>query len=282
MLGHLRSCLRDRDFLELVTPVARKTQVPIANRPKVDLAGGRFLRTMIGPALRSTLKHHSRVFEIGPCFRDDPADMTHSPEFTMLDLYAADESFDFLLNLALVLVAPAVRGEVVSISVAEVIKQRVGIDLSTQTVESAICELASAADCDPHEAPERIVDSFIEKIVEPKTNGCAAVVHDYPLGGSEPCARSKPGAMGVARRFEIFIEGIEVAHGYEDEIDLKAFAERAQAVNLFDEDQERIVNEINNGDVPLASVGMGIGVERLCMAVDGMKDIWKYRFGSAY
>jgi lysyl-tRNA synthetase, class II len=95
---------------------------------------------------------------------------------------------------------------------------------------------------------------------------------DYPLGGDEPCARLTPGTTAVLNRFELLVDGIEVVHGYEDELDGHAFAERARAVDLYDQEQALAWEAINAGRVPAASVGLGIGIERLCMAT-GNKDI---------
>jgi len=282
ILAHLRTCLLSQSFIETTTPVARRSQVPIGNRPEADIEGGKFLRTMIGPALRSTLKCHNRVFEIGPCFRNDIPDKTHSPEFTMLDLYAACETYEFLLELALALIAPAIHGKVLYISVADVIREVSGVDLVVKPVEAAISPLALKLNCDPSERPDRIIDQFVEKVIEPKTAGRTTVLCDYPVGGSEPCARTKPGTIGIANRFEIFIDGLEVVHGYEDEVDIDIFSERAAVLDLFDDDHKRIADDIRLGAIPHISVGLGIGVERLCMAADGVRDIWCYRFASSF
>jgi lysyl-tRNA synthetase class 2 len=69
------------------------------------------------------------------------------------------------------------------------------------------------------------------------------------------------------------IDGIEVVHGYEDEPDQTALVERARAVDLYDDEQALAWEAIDAGRVPASSVGLGIGIERLCMAASGAKDI---------
>ncbi|MFD4944193.1 hypothetical protein ACFVYE_33505 [Streptomyces sp. NPDC058239] len=69
------------------------------------------------------------------------------------------------------------------------------------------------------------------------------------------------------------VDGIEVVHGYEDEPDQAAFVERARAVDLYDDEQALAWKAIDAGRVPAGSVGLGIGIERLCMAATGIKDI---------
>ncbi|MEV6058011.1 amino acid--tRNA ligase-related protein [Streptomyces sp. NPDC052107] len=75
------------------------------------------------------LEHHRRVFEIGPCFRPEKPDELHAPEFQMLDLYAADEEFDFLMALAEKLIGPHIPYTPQRVSVADHIRDHFGIDL---------------------------------------------------------------------------------------------------------------------------------------------------------
>src|SRR5688572_28605049 len=117
VLSSLRKTLRDEGFVEVTTPVLRRANLGQGRRVAVDLDGGRFLRTMIGPALGVTLGHQRRVFEIGPCFRPDKPDDLHASEFMMLDLYAAAESFEYLFELAERLVTPHLRYNLTRISV---------------------------------------------------------------------------------------------------------------------------------------------------------------------
>src|SRR5205814_10459309 len=121
--------LRGEGFLEVVTPVLRRANLGPGRRVPVDLDGNRFLRAMIGPALRVNLEHHPRVFEIGPCFRPEKPDDLHASEFTMLDLYAAGESFAYLLTLAGLLVGPHIPYTPVRVSFAEHIHDVFGVDL---------------------------------------------------------------------------------------------------------------------------------------------------------
>lgn len=66
------------------------------------------------------------------------------------------------------------------------------------------------------------------------SSGTAVFLTDYPLGGDEPCARLTPGTVAQINRFELIVDGIEVVHGYEDEVDGAAFAQRAREVDLYD------------------------------------------------
>jgi lysyl-tRNA synthetase, class II len=273
VLFSLRDGLRGEGFLEVVTPVVRRANLGPGRRVPVDLDRTRFLRTMIGPALRVNLEHHPRVFEIGPCFRPEKLDRLHASEFTMLDLYAAGESYAFLLDLAERLVTPHIPHRLVRVSVADHLRDVFGIDLHREPPGDLPKLIAAHLRASPETPFEDLLGQFIEQELETRSNGAAVFLTDYPLGGDEPCARRTPGTTAVLNRFELIIDGIEVVHGYEDEIDAAAFAERAQAVGLYDQEQRLVREAINAGRVPAASVGLGIGIERLCAAASGIRDI---------
>jgi elongation factor P--beta-lysine ligase len=277
VLAGTRDILRAEGFVEVTTPVMRRADLGAGRRLKVVAGQGHQLRSMIGPALRMNLEHHPRVFEIGPCFRPDKRDPLHATEFTMLDLYAAGESFDFLFTLAERLVAPHIPHKPTRISVAEHINTVFGIDLRTSPVAELPQRIAGRLGL-PTEATLRdVLGPFIETELEPRTAGTAAFLTDFPLGGDEPCARLKPGTTAVLNQFELIVDGIEVVNGYEDEPDGAAFTVRAKAVGLYDDEQRLTREAIDAGRVPAASVGLGIGIERLCAASAGTRDIHPFR-----
>ncbi|GLF98092.1 amino acid--tRNA ligase-related protein [Streptomyces yaizuensis] len=277
VLFHLRDVLRAQSFVEVVTPVARNADLGPGRRAPAQLGGGRFLRAMIGPALRVNLEHHPRVFEIGPCFRPEPPDDLHAPEFTMLDLYAANETFENLFALAEELVAPHLPHTPVRISVADRIRDHFGTDLRTEPLGDLPARLARHLSLSPDTPVKDVLGRYVEQELEPLSAGAAVFLTDYPLGGDEPCARRTPGTTAVLNRFELLVDGIEVVHGYEDEPDTAAFTERARAADLYDDEQRLAREAVDAGRVPAVSVGLGIGVERLCLAASGTRDIRRFR-----
>jgi len=273
MLFSLREILRGEGFLEAVTPVVRRANLGPGRRVPVDLDGNRFLRAMIGPALRVNLEHHPRLFEIGPCFRPDKPDDLHAGEFTMLDLYAAGESFEYLFKLAGLLVTPHIPYTPVQVSVADHIDDVFGVDLRREPLGDLPQRMAAYLRASPETPFKDVLGRFIEQQLETRSIGAAVFLTEYPLGGDEPCARLMPGTIAVLNRFELIVDGIEVVHGYEDEVDAAVFAERARGVGLYDDEQRLAWEAIDAGRVPAASVGLGIGIERLCAAASGIRDI---------
>lgn len=271
LLYSLRNSLRAEGFVEVVTPTVRKADLGPGRRVSAD--GGRSLRAMIGPALRVNLEHHQRVFEIGPCYRPETPDALHAAEFTMLDLYAAHEDFDYLIGLAEQLVAPHIRHTPQRLSVAGHIRDLFGIDLTREPLGDLPKQIAAHQGLSDAMPFKDVLGQFVEAELETQSRGTALFLCDYPLGGDEPCARITPGTTAILNRFELLVDGIEVVHGYEDEPDQLAFTERARAADLYDGEQALAWEAIDAGRVPAASVGLGIGVERLCMAASGTHDI---------
>lgn len=273
VLFGLREALRAEGFLEAVTPVVRRANLGPGRRVPVDLDGDRFLRAMIGPALRVNLEHHARVFEIGPCFRPEKPDDLHAAEFTMLDLYAAGESFEYLVKLAGLLVAPHIPYTPVQVSIADHIDDVFGVDLRREPLGDLPQRMAARLCASTETSFKDVLGRYIEQELETRSTGAAVFLTEFPLGGDEPCAGLMPGTIAVLNRFELFVDGIEVIHGYEDEVDGAVFAERARAVGLYDDEQRLVWEAIDAGRVPARSVGLGIGIERLCAAASGIRDI---------
>nr|WP_024126784.1 amino acid--tRNA ligase-related protein [Streptomyces sp. F2]AHE39521.1 Putative Lysine--tRNA ligase [Streptomyces sp. F2] len=273
LLFSLRDTLRAEAFVEVTTPTMRRADLGPGRRLPVDHDGGRFLRAMIGPALRVNLEHHRRIFEIGACFRPEKPDELHAPEFQMLDLYAAREDFDFLLTLAERLIGPHLPYALQRVSVAGHVRDQFGIDLRREPLGDLPAQMAAHLGMSADVPFKTVLGQYVEREVEVQSNGAALFLTEYPVGGDEPCARLAPGTTAVLNRFEVLVDGIEVVHGYEDEPDGAAFVDRARAVDLYDDEQALAREAIDSGRVPATSVGLGIGIERLCMAASGVKDI---------
>ncbi|WP_051047479.1 MULTISPECIES: amino acid--tRNA ligase-related protein [Nocardia] len=283
LLYKIRTLLRGQGFAEVTTPTFRQADDLTGKRARATV-GGRdgWLRSMIGPALRYQLAHTPRVFEIGACFRNDPADHTHLPEFSMLDLYAAESSYDYLIELAENLVRLAHPGAARRISVAEHLGTTVGVDLARETLDRHTGALAAYLDLSADTPLHDLLDAYIAAELEPRSAGMALFLVDMPLGGNEPCAKLREDTAAVLNRFEVFIDGVEVVHGYEDETDAEAFIRRASAIGLYNPEQSLVQKAILAGAVPSRSVGLGIGIERLCMAATGVRDIRLFRQSATF
>ncbi|MEU2146081.1 MULTISPECIES: amino acid--tRNA ligase-related protein [Streptomyces albovinaceus subgroup] len=275
VLHGLRALLHEEGFTEAVTPVARRADLGPGRRVPAGLHEGRYLRAMIGPALRVNVSADlPRLYEIGPCFRPEPPDALHAAEFTMLDLYAAHLGFAALIDLAWRLVGPHLPSYTPErLSIADHVHDEFGIDLRSDPIGNLHPRMAARIGADAGEPFRDVLGRYIALELEADTDGRAVFLTDYPTGGDEPCARLAPGTTAVLERFELIVDGIELVHGYTDETDRNAFTERAKTVGLYDDEQQLAQEAVEAGAVPPDTAGLGIGIERLCAASAGLRDI---------
>ncbi len=200
----------------------------------------------------------------------------------MLDLYMANQSYETLTALAEELVGPILGREMSRVSVASRFRDAFGVDPTSELPSVAAKAVADTLGVDRRTPWCKLLELYVETELEPLSAGGAVLLVDYPVGGIEPCARVRPGTVGVLNRFELFVDGLELVHGYEDETDRKAMETRAREIDLFNEEQAVVLAAIDRGEVPSESVGLGIGIERLCMAGQGQPNIGTYRHSAEY
>lgn len=275
MIWQIRTILNKLSFTEFPTPVLRKFPGD-RDRPRIFLQDGRCLRESSAYALRANLELTDRLYEIGPMFRPEAASERHLSEFTMLDLYAKDFDLEAAKSLALQLVTTFYRGEVLTVSFAEVVRKRFQIDLrKDEEGERKLYDLLSSYYSMQGASLLRVLDRFIIDEIEPLSTGCCLLVTDFSPA-PEVRAKLVPGMACVSERFEIQIEGVEVVHGYVDEPDMRALSTRAAMYESLGEEDRAIIRLVNAGRVPAESAGFGIGIERLaqaCLGIPSLRDL---------
>ncbi len=299
-LASLRKSLTDRDFLEVETPILQNLQGGASARPfvthmnayDIDL----FLR--IAPELflkRCVVGGIDRVFDINRNFRNEGADSTHSPEFGMLEVYQAYADYHDGATLTRELIqeaALAVCGSLVvthadgsehdlsgtwdQVSLYPAVSAAVGREVSPQTPRDELIALCDAAeiDVDPAWVPGRIVEELFEHYVVPRFSGPTFVM-DYPVDTS-PLTRDHRSLPGVVEKWDLYVDGFELATGYSELVDPVIQRERLQAQAALgargdaeamplDED---FLAALEHGMPP--SAGVGLGIDRLLMALTGL------------
>lgn len=299
-LASLRHSLTDRGFLEVETPILQNLQGGASARPfvthmnayDIDL----FLR--IAPELflkRCVVGGLERVFDINRNFRNEGADSTHSPEFGMLEFYQAYADYNDGAALTQALVQEAaltvcgslvvthadgsehdLSGEWDRVSLYPAVSAAVGVDITPDSPRAdlvALCEQAEI-DVDPAWVPGRIVEELFEHHVVPGFTGPTFVM-DYPVDTS-PLTRDHRSIPGVVEKWDLYVDGFELATGYSELVDPVIQRERLQAQAALgakgdaeamplDED---FLAALEHGMPPSAGVGMGI--DRLLMALTGL------------
>ena len=300
VMQSLRSTFSSRSFIEVETPMLQVMHGGAAARPfktfsnayEMDL----FLR--IAPELylkRCVVGGLEKVFEINRNFRNEGADSSHSPEFAMIETYEAYGDWDTMAELTKSLIQDAAKavfgsdkvkhhdgreldlgGSWKEISLFDAISDAVGEKV---TGESSIEELKKIATklgikLDPKWIKGKIAEEIFEHVAIKKLTG-PTFVKGFPIDTS-PLVRAHRTTAGVAEKWDLYIEGFELATGYSELVDPVVQRERLveqaklgasgdlEAMGL-DED---FLRAMEHGMPPMG--GMGMGVDRLLMALTGL------------
>ncbi|SJN46004.1 Lysyl-tRNA synthetase (class II) [Microbacterium esteraromaticum] len=296
----LRATFTARDFLEVETPMLQVQHGGASARPFITHSNAfdteLFLR--IAPELylkRAVVGGIDRVYEINRNFRNEGADSTHSPEFAMLEAYQAYSDYNGIADLTQELVqnaAVAVTGST-TVTWADGTEYELGGDwdrISMYESLSAACgrtvqpgdavedliAFAEANDVDipPHPTHGKLVEELWEHFVKVDLVRPTFVM-DFPVDTS-PLVREHRSIAGVVEKWDLYIRGFELATGYSELIDpviqRERFVEQAKLAARGDVEampvDEEFLRALEHGMPP--SGGMGMGIDRLLMAITGL------------
>jgi len=300
VMRSLRETFASQDFIEVETPMLQVMHGGAAARPfktfsnayDIDL----FLR--IAPELflkRCVAGGLERVFEINRNFRNEGADSSHSPEFAMIETYQAYGDWRSIADLTRSLIqnaAMAISGSHVvthvdgrqsdlggqwkEISLYDAISEGVGETVTALTPIEELKKIATklGMKIDPKWVTGKLAEEIFEhvsqdKLIEP------TFVMGYPVDTS-PLVRAHREIPGVAEKWDLYVDGFELATGYSELIDPVIQRERLleqaalgakgdlEAMQL-DED---FLRAMEFGMPPMG--GMGMGADRLLMALTGL------------
>lgn len=300
VMRSLRETFHNENFIEVETPMLQVMHGGATARPfksfsnayDIDL----FLR--IAPELflkRCVVGGIERVFEINRNFRNEGADSSHSPEFAMIESYQAYGDWRSIADLTRTLVQNAAM----SVAGSHVVTHHNGrqVDLGgkwreislydaiSEGVSEKVTALTSIADLkkiatklgmkiDPNWITGKLAEEIFEhvakdKLIEP------TFVMGFPIDTS-PLVRAHREIVGVAEKWDLYIDGFELATGYSELIDPVIQRERLieQATLGAKGDLEAMqVDEdfLRAMEFALPPMGgMGMGVDRLLMALTGL------------
>jgi lysyl-tRNA synthetase class 2 len=302
----LRAWFDEQGFVEVETGIL---QVSPGNEthlhaPRTELTGAdgapaaRYLRTSPEFACKKLLAAgEQKIFEFARVFRDRERGDLHLPEFTMLEWYRANASYDFVMADAVVIIAHAAqatgigrfsfRGNIADpfaepelLTVAAAFDRFAGIDLLA-TIEDGQGDragLATAARKRVRITDDDTWSDIFSKIlvehVEPHLGqGRLTVLFEYPLPEAA-LARAKPSDPRVAERFEVYACGVELANGFGELTD--AVLQRHRFIQAMDEKQRRYGERYPLDEDFLEAVeempeasGVALGFDRLVMLAGG-------------
>ena len=302
----LRAWFDEQGFVEVETGIL---QVSPGNEthlhaPRTELIGSdgsratRYLRTSPEFAAKKLLAAgESKIFEFARVFRDRERGDLHLPEFTMLEWYRANASYDAIMADTIVAIAHAAqatgigkfsfRGKIADpfaepelLTVAAAFDRFAGIDLLATIAdgEGDRAALAAAADARVRIADDDTWSDIFSKVlvehVEPQLGqGRLTVLFEYPAPEAA-LARAKRSDPRVAERFEVYACGVELANGFGELTD--AAEQRRRFASAMDEKARRYGDRYPLDEEFLEAVaampdasGVALGFDRLVMLASG-------------
>jgi lysyl-tRNA synthetase, class II len=275
VITEVRRFLDQEGFIEVETPVLQPQYGGALARPftthfnaldrdfYLRIATELYLKRLIVGGLE-------RVYELGKDFRNEGLSPKHNPEFTMVEWYeayadylAVAERFERLMG-TLGIPGPWKRERVV-----EAIRTRTGIDVMDHHDRDALAERMRASGL---EVPEDqnwagLVDELVSKHVEPTLTEPTLLL-DYPVELS-PFAKAHRSQPGLVERFEAYVGGMEIANAFTELNDPDEQRARFEAAGQPPDDA--FLNALEHGMPPTG--GIGIGIDRLVMALSGRNSI---------
>ena len=225
------------------------------------------------------------IYQICKVFRDGERGRRHHPEFTLLEWYRPGWDLERLIAEVAELVRQALgqpERPVEILSYRQLFRDRLAID----PLHATQAELAACARGQGINRVEQLsldhdgwLDLLLTHCLETGLGrGCLTFIRDYPPSQAA-LARLRPGPEPVAERFELYLEGVELANGFAE------LTDAAEQRRRFEQDQARRreqglpVPPLDEaflgalaGGMPEAA-GVALGLDRLLMAITGASHI---------
>jgi lysyl-tRNA synthetase class 2 len=300
VMRSLRDTFNNYDFIEVETPMLQVMHGGAAARPFKTFSNAydMDLYMRIAPELflkRCVVGGIERVFEINRNFRNEGADSSHSPEFAMVESYMSYGDWRSIADVTRTLIqnaAMAVAGSHVvthadgsqkdlggtwrEISLYDAISNGVGEIVTALTPYADLKKYAEklGMKIDPKWVTGKLAEEIFEhvasdQLIEP------TFVMGYPVDTS-PLVRAHRETPGVVEKWDLYVDGFELATGYSELIDpviqRDRLVEQAQLGAKGDLEamqvDEDFLRAMEFGMPPMG--GMGMGVDRLLMALTGL------------
>jgi len=295
----LRDTFATHDFIEVETPMLQTLHGGASARPFVTHSNAfdMELYLRIAPELflkRAVVGGIERVFEINRNFRNEGADSTHSPEFSMLEAYWAYADYNIMADLTQELIQNAAMavaeshtvtwadgteydlgGQWERLSLYDSLSEAAGEHITPETDEQTLAAMAKKLGIEvDHPTPGKLVEELWEHFVKPGLERPTFVM-DYPVDTS-PLVRDHRNIPGVVEKWDLYVRGFELATGYSELVDpvvqRERFVMQAKLAAKGDHEAMRLdedfLRALEHGMPP--SGGIGMGIDRLLMSLTGL------------
>ena len=288
LLEKIRAFFRERGVLEVATPVlgaAAGTDPaiePFETRyrgPGFDGGLALYLQTSPEFHMKRLLAEGSGdIYQVMPVFRQGELGARHNPEFTLLEWYRLGFDHHQLMEEVAELVncCLAEARSLEKRTYSSLFQEQFGWDPLTVGQEKLQATAASLGlEVEGLESRDQWLDLLVSMVIEPKLGrGKLTFVHDYPASQAS-LARLNPRDPRVACRFELYVEGVELANGFHELSDPVEQLARFEADNLERQRKgqqllpvdNRLIAALERG-LPDCS-GVALGFDRLLMLSTG-------------
>jgi lysyl-tRNA synthetase class 2 len=297
IIRSIRETLYGRGFVEVEGPTLHSIAGGAAARPFKTHHNALDIDLHLRIALELHLKRLlvgglERVFELGRVFRNEGISTRHNPEFTMLEAYQAYGDYRSMMDLTEACIVEAIRatGQPLVLpwgeatidftppfarkTYDELIQEHAGIEPSNGVAVAKVAKSIGLETAGKH--PDVVKHEVFESKVEGALAGPIFVL-DYPASIC-PLTKRKADDPQVAERFELIVQGMEIANAYTEltDPDLQEELFKTQLAGLAaDESMAKMdrdfLRALRHGMPPAG--GLGIGIDRLVMLLTNSQSI---------
>lgn len=306
VISTMRNYFDDQGWMEVETPILQSVHGGAAARPfntyhnTLDMP--LFLRIANELYLkRLIVAGFDGVYEFGKMFRNEGMDRTHNPEFTSMEIYVAYKDYIWMMAMVeecLEKVTVTVHGKSTvkvgdheidfagpyeKLSMYDSILKYTGVDVSAMDEVGlrATCKEMGIQVNDSMGKGKLVDEIFSEKVEEHLIQ--PTYITDYPIEMT-PLAKKHRSKEGLVERFELFVNGKEIANAYSelnDAIDQKErFEEQSKLAARGDDEamamDDDFIRALEYGMPPTS--GLGIGIDRFVMMMTGQQSIQEVLF----
>ena len=306
IISNMRRYFDDHGWLEVETPILQAVHGGAAARPfqthhnTLDMP--LFLRIANELYLkRLIVGGFDGVYEFGKMFRNEGMDRTHNPEFTSMEIYVAYKDYIWMMEMVEQLLEKVTQtihgvtqvlvggkkidfaGPYRRLTMFDSIKEYTGVDVSELDEEGLrkVCAQLKI-EVDASMGKGKLIDEIFGAKVEANLIQ-PTYITDYPIEMT-PLAKKHRSKPGLVERFELFVNGKEIANAYSelnDPIDQRErFEEQLKLAARGDDEamamDEDFLRALEYGMPPTS--GLGIGIDRLTMLLTDNSTIQEVLF----
>lgn len=292
MLAQLRAFFAQRDVLEVETPILQRHAVTDVHIDSLDVpltGSNAYLHTSPEYPMKRLLAAGSgAIYQVCKVFRAGEAGRNHNPEFTLLEWYRPGFEHHELMDeldqlIRQLLVGSLILDETIKLSYRQLFQQYLTFDPFSCSVEDLQqqarqqqVDIVNNADLDRN----GWLDMLLTHVIEPQLPLNRPVfIYDYPASQGALARLQQQDDITVASRFELYINGLELANGYHELLDADEQRQRFERDQQQRRQQGRFVPGID--EKLLAALehglpdcaGVALGLDRLLMLACGKDDI---------